>query len=430
MSDAGLLQNHEQTAAALPGAGADWLDGLRHSGAKRFAGLGLPNRRIEDWKYTDLRTLAAEDFQTPGAAGDTAIGDLGLETAGRRAVFVNGAFDAGLSDLSDLPDGVQLVPLAQAMAQSSQMLQAYLGRVASLQRKHFVALNTAWLTDGMVLFVADGVTVEQPIEIVFAGNPGDSRAAWHPRNLIVLNPGASTTLVERHIGSGTYLANSVSEIVLAAGAHLRHYKIQDEAADAFHIATTEIRASANAAYENFCLMAGSATARNQIAIELQAEGATCKLNGAYLGRSNQQLDTTTLIDHAAPDCTSTEIYKGVLDDRSKGVFQGRVVVRKDAQRTNGHQNNRTLLLSDRAEIDTKPELEIYADDVQCGHGATAGELDDNALFYLRARGIPLEEARGLLIDAFVDGAIDEITDEAVRDVFRAHASAWRKGEAA
>jgi Fe-S cluster assembly protein SufD len=429
MSNAGLLEHYATNAPALPGAGSAWLDGLRKGGADRFAGLGLPTRRVEEWKYTDLRTLAADAFFPAGEhGGELSLPDLDLGTQTHRAVFVNGRFDANLSDLSGLPEGVIALPLGRAVNEAKGFLESYLGRVATLGRKHFVALNTAWLADGFVLFVPEGCTIERPIELVFAGASGDARAAWHPRNLFVLHPGAQATVLERHVGAvGTYLANTVSEVVLASGARFNHFKLQDEAPQAFHIATTEVHASADAFYENFSLMSGASVARNQISVELQAAGAGCALNGAYLGRDSQQLDTTTLIDHAAPDCTSNEVYKGALDGRSKGVFQGRIVVRKDAQRTNGNQSNRALLLSDKAEIDAKPELEIYADDVICSHGATVGELDDNALFYLRARGIPLDEARGLLIDAFVDGAIDEISHEGVREAFRAHAKTWRAG---
>ncbi|MBC6438862.1 MAG: Fe-S cluster assembly protein SufD [Rhodospirillales bacterium] len=427
MSDAGLLTNHDP--AALPGAGTAWLDGLRTNGARRFAGLGLPTRRVEDWKYTDLRALTADAFGPSVTPDGVTVADGGLGET-HRAVFVNGRFDAALSDLGDLPAGVTAVPLAQAMTDQPKLLESCLGRVATLGRKHFVALNTAWMSDGFVLAVSEGVAVEKTIELVFVGVPGDSRAAWHPRNLFVLQPGAAVTVVERHIGTGTYLANTVAEVVVATDSHFNHYKIQDEAADAFHVATAEASVSAGAVYESFVLSLGSAVARSQIAVELQNEGASCRLNGAYLGRGRQQLDTTTLIDHAAPGCTSSEVYKGVLDDRSKGVFQGRIVVRKDAQQTDGHQSNKALLLSERAEIDAKPELEIYADDVQCSHGATVGELNEDALFYLRARGIPFEEARGLLIDAFVEGAIEEISHVGVRDAFRDVAAAWRDGEAA
>ena len=434
--DNGLLADHTNLAAGLPGAGAPWLDALRADGAKRFAGLGLPTRKDEAWKYTDLSALARSRFAPCcGAAPAPRRAEIPapLVADGPQAVFINGRFDAELSTLGGAPEGVTALPLAQAMTQEPELLETYLGRVAELGRKPLVALNTAWLADGFVLHLAGGVTLTRPIELVFWGDAaaGDDRSAWHPRHLIVLDPGARATVVERHIGrTGGHFANSVTEIAVAAGAALRHYRMQDEPGDAVHIATTEVVLSAGAAYEGFVLSTGAALARNQIAVTLQGEGATASVNGAYMGRASQITDTTTLIDHAAPGCTSSQTYKGVLDERSRGVFQGRIVVRKDAQKSDGHQSNRAILLSDRAEIDAKPELEIYADDVKCGHGATAGELDDDALFYLRARGIPEHEARGLLIDAFIDGAIGEITHETVREAFRQRAEAWRQGEAA
>lgn len=432
MTGADLLHDHAERSSGLPGAGAGWIDALRASGARRFASLGLPTQRVEDWKYTDLRTLGADLFGTAAAANGAADLLAGMEPgrAVHRAAFANGSFDAAHSDLSGLPAGVTALPLARALDQSHELLQDCLGRIATLGRKHFVALNTAWLGDGFVLHVPAGVAVEQPIELVFAGAAGESRGAWHPRILVVLGPGASATVVERHAGTGGYLANTVAEVALAAGARLGHYRLQDESADAVHVSTGEVRVSADAHYESFVLSTGASVARSQIAVELQQGGASCSLNGAYLGRRRQQLDTTTLIDHAAPDCTSSEVYKGVLDDRSRGVFQGRIVVRKHAQRTDSHQSNKALLLSERAEVDAKPELEIHADDVRCGHGATVGELDEDALFYLRSRGIPLARARGMLIEAFVEDAIGHIGCAPVRETFRAHAAAWHDGDGA
>ena len=435
-NDNGLLADHASLAAGLPGAGAGWIDALRADGARRFAGLGLPTRKAEDWKYTDLSALARSRFAPCcGAAPVAAEPEIPAPLAknGPQAVFVNGRFDAERSTLGGAPEGITALPLAEAMAEMPELLESTMGRVAELGRKPLVALNTAWLADGFVLHLARDVILKRPIELVFWGEAraGDARSAWHPRHLIVLEPGASATVVERHLGrAGGHFANSVTEIAAGAGASLRHYRLQDEPGDAVHIATTEVALSAGASYEGFVLSTGAAVARNQIGLTLQGEGAHASVNGAYMGRTSQITDTTTLIDHAAPGCTSSQTYKGVLDDRSRGVFQGRIVVRKDAQKSDGHQSNKALLLSDRAEIDAKPELEIYADDVKCSHGATAGELDDNALFYLRARGIPEAEARGLLIDAFVDGAIAEISHEAVREAFRAHAAAWRQGGAA
>ena len=300
------------------------------------------------------------------------------------------------------------------------------GTIAGLARKHFVALNTAWLADGLVLKVADGVTVGEPLAITLIGAPGDHRSAWHPRHLIRLGRGASLDLVVRHQGSGDYLANLVEEIVLEPGSRLRHYRVQDDAADAVHVSTTEVKVAGDAAYESFVLTTGAGVGRNQIAVELGEPGASVRLDGASLGRGRQQLDTTTLIDHAAPRCTSREAYRYILDDSAKGVFQGRVTVRKHAGGTDSHQSSKTLLLSGRAGVDAKPELEIYADDVSCGHGATVGEIDHDALFYLRSRGIPLEEARDLLIGAFVERALEAIASPVVRDMFRDHARSWRR----
>lgn len=425
MDAIGLLRDYDP--AALPGAGTGWLDGLRAGGARRFAGLGLPNRRVEEWRYTDLGALSAHPFAAAcaGRAGTLPPPCLG----GRRAVFVNGRFDAARSELSGPGAGVVALPLTEALARVPQLLEAHLGSIAALGRKHFVALNTAWLAEGFVLWVPDGAALEGGLELLFVGDGGEGRPAWHPRNLVVLGRGAEAAVVERHSGRGAYLANGVTEIALAPAARLAHYKLQDEADAAFHIAATEVRIAADAAYENFSLMAGGAVARNRIAVELAAPGASCRLNGAYLGRGACQLDTDMTIDHAAPDGSSDALYKGVLDGRARGVFQGRIVVRKGARKTQAHQTNRALLLSERAEIDAKPELEIYADDVQCGHGATAGALDEDALFYLRARGLPAAEARGLLIDAFVAEALATVAHDGVRDAFRRFAAGWRQGGA-
>lgn len=425
MDDAGLLQDYDP--AALPGAGSGWLDGLRAEGARRFAGLGLPGRRVEEWRYTDLGALSAHPF-VPATDGHGAVlPPPCLAGPVRRAVFVNGHFDAARSHLCGLGEGIVVLPLAEALARIPRLLEAHMGRIAALARKHFVALNTAWLAEGLVLWVPDGAVLEGALELLFVAAAGDRRPVWHPRNLVVLGRDAAATVIERHVGRGAYLANGVTEVALAPGARLAHYKLQDEAEGAFHIAATEVRAEAGAGYENFSLMAGGALARNRIAVELAAPGANCRLNGIYLGRGAGQLDTDIAIDHAAPDGRSDAFYKGVLDGRAKGVFQGRIVVHKGAQKTRAHQSNKALLLSERAEIDAKPELEIYADDVQCGHGATAGALDDDALFYLRARGLPEGEARGLLIDAFIDDALATMADDGVRAAFRRFATGWRQG---
>ncbi|MCE2520931.1 MAG: Fe-S cluster assembly protein SufD [Alphaproteobacteria bacterium] len=411
----GLL--HAGGAASLPGAGNTWIDSLREAGARRFTGLGLPTRKVEDWKYTDLRALSGSTWDLPVEPADLA----NIEDDAS-AVLVNGCWMRGHRPL---PDGVELVSLARAIEDGDEVVRHHLGSVASLARKHFVALNTAWLADGLVLKVADGVTIDEPLRITLAGAPGAQRLAWHPRNLIVLGREASLTLVVNHVGTGDYLANLVEEVVLERGARLRHYRVQDDSPDAVNVSTTEVKVAGDATYENFVLATGAGVGRNQIAVELGEPGASVRLDGACLGRHRQQLDTTTVIDHAAPRCTSREAYRYILDDSAKGIFQGRVTVRKHAGGTDSHQSSKTLLLSGKAGVDAKPELEIYADDVSCGHGATVGEIDQDALFYMRSRGIPLEEARDLLIAAFIEGAVETIASPEVQALIRDHALAWR-----
>ncbi len=411
----GLL--HSEGAPALPGAGNMWIDSLRRAGARRFNGLGLPTRRVEDWKYTDLRALSGSTWGVPVESVDSP--DIGDDAA---AVLVNGRW---MESQHPLPDGVELMSLARAIEEGDDVVQRHLGSIASLARKHFVALNTAWLADGLVLKVADGVTVDEPLKITLAGAPGAHRLAWHPRNLIVLGRGASLALVARHVGTGAYLANLVEEVVLDRESRLYHYRVQDDSPDAVHVATTEVTVAGDAAYESFVLATGSGTGRNQMTVQLSQPGASVRLDGACLGRHRQQLDATTIIDHAAPHCTSREAYRYILDDSAKGVFQGRVIVRKHAGGTDSNQSSKTLLLSAKAGVDAKPELEIYADDVVCGHGATVGEIDQDALFYLRSRGVPLDEARDLLIGAFIEGALETIALPQVQTLIREHALAWR-----
>ncbi|MEM7119689.1 MAG: Fe-S cluster assembly protein SufD [Pseudomonadota bacterium] len=425
-----FIENYSDLRAGLPGAGLPWLDTLRGTGLDRYEALGLPTPKVEDWKYTNLRALTALTFARASGDRSAAIDDvpsLVFDGDVHRIVLVNGTVNAALSDFDGLPDGLSVLPFDQAITRDPGALESHVGHVAALGRKPFVALNTAYLDDGLVIRVAAGAKIDAPLHLAFVGAAGDEHLVWHPRLLIVVEEGASATIVETHSGAGSYFSNGVSEVTVGRDGGLHHLKIQDEAAAAFHIAAIEARVSARASYESFILSTGAALSRNQISVLLAEEEARCRVNGAYLMRGNQHVDTTSVIDHAVPNCTTNEVYKGVLDDKARAVFQGKIIVRKDAQHTEGHQLNKTLLLSDRAEIDAKPELEIYADDVACGHGATTGEIDENALFYLRSRGIDAEIARSMLIDAFVDEALQEISREDLHDTFRATVAAWQKG---
>jgi Fe-S cluster assembly protein SufD len=422
-----LIDQHSALAPGLPGAGLPWLDRLRAAGRDRFAGHGLPTVREEAWKYTSLRPL--EKIALTAAAGDAPVpagADAGLGLASHRLVLVNGRLRLTGPAPTPLPPGVSLSGLAAELAADPGRIESALGRLRPADGDPLPALNAAFLSDGVVLRVAAGVQLETPIELVFAANPGNGTPAWHPRLLVLLEPGSRATLIEDHRGSGeaVYLANTVAEISLGAGAGLDHVVVQREAPGAFHLAATTARLEAGARYQSFTLTLGARLARREVRAELAGAGAECHVSAAYLLEGRQHSDQTTVIAHQQPNGTSRQVVKGVIADRARAVFQGRIEVRPGAQKTDGYQLSRALLLSDEAEIDCKPELEIHADDVKCSHGATAGALDDEAMFYLRSRGVPPDQARALLIGAFVDEAIEEVAAEPVRAALRGLAAGW------
>lgn len=401
----------EQVVALSPA-----LAGPRGEGLERFAKAGLPTTRVEAWKFTNLRGL---DKLTLAPAPDAATVTVdaiptALDTPAPRLVFVAGQYRADLSRVGDLPDGVVLTALA--------------GDTAPIVGDGpFRALNSALSSQGASLRVAAGVKLTSPVELVFiAATAGDKAALWNPRIVIDIADGAEATVVEHHVGSnaGAYVSNIVADVTVGVAARLHHYKLQAEGLDAWHLANVSTHLAQNAVYDTFVLNLGARLARHEARQVLDGTGIEARVSGAYAITGNQVSDITTLIDHAKPNCTSREVVKGVIDGSARAVFQGKIVVRPDAQKTDGYQLNRALLLSDNAEINSKPELEIYADDVKCSHGATAGELDEDQMFYLRARGISRDAARVLLIGAFLDEALEEIIDETVRGHFRARAEAW------
>lgn len=413
-----------QSAAVLPVVAE-----LRAQGRARFAAVGLPTIKNEAWRYTNLRDLAKLAVTT--ASGDAPIDRLPTVRAegqsGPRLVFVDGRFRADLSTADGLPDGVLLTDFASACQSHSDLIADHLGRLASAEDRPLVALNSADLTDGVVLHVASGVSLDAPIELVFVsvGRDGATTAS-HPRALIVLEAGARAVLVEHHVSQGgnATLSNHVAEITVGEGATLHHCKAQRENAASFHLSHIAASVAAGGCYDNFILTIGARLSRNEVVSALNGGDARTHVSGGYMVRGNQHADISTIIDHAQPNGTSREVYKGVIDDSARAAFQGKIIVRPQAQKTDGHQLNRALLLSDSAEIDAKPELEIHADDVKCSHGCTAGELDDAALFYLRARGIDKETARGLLIGAFLSDVLDEIAEAPIREAFQGFVAGW------
>jgi len=404
-----------------------WLRDVRVAGLASFANEGFPSIRNERWKYTNLSPLNAGEFVGIEPANDAFKIGAKSAWAQARMVFVNGAYREDLSDIAELKGQVKVVRLHHSLSTMKDDFGQLLDQDLPL-----VGLNSALMQDGYRVVVADKAKIEGVLEVVFA-NSGHKNAVF-PRNSLKLGKGSELTLVEHFIGQGSYFTNSVGEIDILEGAKLHHYRLQDDDISAINLSHSFVRVGAEALYDNFALSTGAKLARNEISCHIDGEGAHLNLLGAYLvsdaaDGKGQTCDTTTFIDHAVANTTSREVYKGVLDGRGYGVFQGKILVREDAQKIEGNQLSRALMLSDKAEINTKPELEIYADDVICSHGATVGDLDEEGLFYLRSRGIPKARARALLVKSFVGEVLDEIENEAIREAFTEHTANWLSANA-
>jgi Fe-S cluster assembly protein SufD len=417
----------------LPGADLGWLSHLREEAAGAFARGGWPTRRHEAWKYSDLRALAAQSWHEPLAAMDRTLPAPIPALGSARAVMIDGRFRPDLSDLDALPPGVQVRGLARVLDDDPESISGRLGALAHIHDHPFAALNTLLMEDGVVIEVEEDSGFDGILHVASIGAaPGGRPVAFHPRVLVVLHKGARLTLAKSAEGGpgATFLDNPVTEITLAAGAHLTHVRLQDLPDSAAQLATTYVRLAEDATYDSFVLVAGAGLSRNEIHATLAGPRATCHLNGAQLLNGTRHADTTTAIDHAASNCASRQTYKSVLAGRSRAVFQGRIHVHQVAQKTDGYQMNQALLLSPDCEMDSKPQLEIYADDVKCSHGATVGELDEGALFYLRSRGIPADEARSLLVHAFLADALELVGDESLREALSEATERWWRKVAA
>jgi Fe-S cluster assembly protein SufD len=401
---------------------------LRETAAKSFAESGLPHRRIEEWKYTDLRSLLREAVPLAVPPNANAIAEASKldslqEVGARRLVLVNGAFVPGLSDLSALEKGLVIVPLAQAMAEGHKLTK----RIGELQPETYdaaLALNTAFLNDGFLIDIAKDAKIERPIQIVHCSI--GKAAASFARSLIVVGVNAKVTVVESFSGSNgiAYQSNSAMEMHVGDGANFNFVRLQAEGDSAIHLSTLLANISANAQFALYPVTTGAAVSRYSISLRFDGKGIEGRFAGANLLRARQHADTTLVLDHAKPNCSSKELIKSVLDGESRGIFQGRIVVKPDAQKTDARMATHALMLSETAESDNKPELEIFADDVQCGHGATSGALDENLMFYFLSRGIPRKEAEALLIQSFVAESIEMIPHEGLRSALLKRAVNW------
>ena len=400
----------------------EWVAELRRAGAARFEGLRLPTPRDEDWRFTDLAPIARAELSPARAPGALALSDIAPFLFGHaewpRLVFANGRFQPALSQVAGLPAGARLGPLAQLLADAPELVEGTLGQLAvQPAAASLVGQNAAVFTDGYALVLPAGAVVDTPIHVLFVSDSRASRGASYLRNVAVLGANAVASVVESFVAlaDGVALTNTVTEANLSAGARFDHCKIQREGAQAFHLATLEVRQERDSYLNSFSFAAGAALSRTNIYTTLAGPGAHATLYGLYLGDSRQHVDHQTRIEHAAPDCTSWEVYKGILDGHAHGVFNGKVYVHPVAQKTDGKQTNKNLLLSETAKVDTKPQLEIFADDVKCTHGATVGSLDAVPLFYCQSRGIPAAEARTLLTYAFAADVLEEIRSRPVVD---------------
>ena len=379
--------------------------------------------RDEDWRFTNVAPIAAIDFGPAETISGTAdrLAGFPYTDAPVRLVVVNGRFDTTLSRIKGLPAGVYAGSLATALTEQADVVQRYFGQLADLNVRSFSALNTAFVEDGAFVYLPDGALVETPIHIVFVTGGEGSKVMAHPRTLIVAGANAQATVVESYIGAAgeTYLANAVSEVFVGENAGVDHYKIQQESLDAFHVAALHAHTSRSSRFRSHSFALGGRLVRNDAHAILDGEGGDCTLNGLYLADRDRLVDNHTTIDHAKPHCGSHEVYKGILGGTARAVFNGKIIVRQDAQKTDAKQTNRALLLTDGATINTKPQLEIFADDVKCTHGAAIGQLDEDALFYLRARGLPFAEARDMLIHAFAGQVLDGVAIEPLREALEA-----------
>jgi Fe-S cluster assembly protein SufD len=417
-----VLQDLEPGAGWAIAEGPEWLEPLRRAAASRFAAVGFPTPRDEEWRFTPIAPVAQRAWR----AGPTDPAGVPAELLApfifghpewSTLVFVDGVYSRALSRVSVLPPGVQVGSLAEALRGDGALLRAHLTRHAPVDGSPFTALNTAAFRDGGVLYVPAGLDLERPVHFVYVTTAAATGAGIHPRNLIVVERGARASVIESYVtlaAESVYWVNPVTEVAVAEGSWVEHTRIQRESERAHHVGLTQVNQRRDSHYRSFSMAMGGALARHNLHVRLNDENIETLMYGLYLTRGEQVVDNHTAIFHDQPNCRSWEVYKGVLDGRSRAVFNGKVFVRPEAQKTDAKQTNRNLLLSDAARVDTKPQLEIFADDVRCTHGATVGRLDDMALFYARSRGVPQEAAERLLTYAFAAEVIEEVALEPVR----------------
>ncbi|HEY7636733.1 MAG TPA: Fe-S cluster assembly protein SufD [Gemmatimonadales bacterium] len=422
------LKEFETLAGATTAEGPEWLEPVRRAAMDRFARTGFPTAREEEWRFTPVAPIAQATWRS-AAVGGSGIEDIGRDQLApfvfghsewSTLVFVNGEHAPALSTLGILPDGVLVTSLADALRNGSgtQVLERHLTRYARIDESPFTALNTAFLRDGGFIHVPSGTDLPHPINLVFVTTSDAAGAVIHPRNLVVVERNSRASLVESYVTlapGARYWTNPVTEVWTGANSWVEHTRIQRESEAAYHVATTQVEVSRDSHYRSFSMAMGADLARHNLNARLGDQSSEALLYGLYITHGHQLVDNHTVLYHDHPNCHSWEVYKGILDGSSHAVFSGKVFVKPEAQKTDAKQTNRNLVLSDHAKVDTKPQLEIFADDVRCTHGATVGRLDEVALFYAQSRGLPADEARRVLTYAFAAEVLDEVSLEPVRE---------------
>jgi len=411
-----FLEEFQATTGPATAEAPEWLESIRRSAMDRFGRTGFPSARDEEWRFTPIAPIAQGTWR-PAAGTGVAVGQRELapfvfgHADWTTLVFVNGVYADSLSSAGRRPAGVRAIGLAEAIRTDGALLERHLSRHAPIEGSPFTALNTAMLREGGVVQVGAGVDLAEPIHLLFVSTAEAAGTVAHPRNLIVIERGARASIVESYVTLApgeSYWTNPVTEVAVAEGAWVEHTRIQRESERAYHVGLTHVDQQRDSHYRSFSLAMGAAMSRHNLHVRLNDENIETLMYGLYVTRGDQVADTHTAIYHDQPNCRSWEVYKGILDGRSRGVFNGKVLVRPEAQKTDAKQTNRNLLLSDLARVDTKPQLEIFADDVKCTHGATVGRLDDLARFYARSRGLPAAAADRLLTYAFAAEVVDEV----------------------
>ena len=408
-----------------------WVTALRREAISGFAELGFPTLSDEEWRFTNLEALRRGSFSIAGN-GVSGVSRKSVDSYGfpgldcLRLVFVNGRFASSLSDTADVGEGILVKSLSEAVSEQGDLVKDHLARYADYEKDAFISLNTSYFEDGAFVYVPDGAVFEKPVHVLHVSTDEERPLFINPRNLIIVGQSSAAKVIEHYVSASqnVYFSNSVTEVVCGENANLEHYRLEFESRKAFNFSTLRVNQQKNSNITSHSILCGGAIVRNNVHPVLAGEGCNSDIYGLFMSEGRQHMDNFMRVEHASPHCDSRQFYNGVLDGRSKGVFHGRILVHEGAEKTDAKQTNRNLLLSDTAQIDTKPQLEIYNDDVKCTHGATIGQMDEEALFYLRSRGVPMRQAKIIMLRAFTGETLEHMSIDPVREALESVVMEW------